>query len=126
MLDAVTVHALVRELLDYANSNRTWGPEVADAFVDLIASYLSDTYSSLDPTLAEDVLNGIRQNWSAEPLAYVDALCTVLANLGDTRPFLREKFAVEQGPAVRALLAETLDELNRCYPTRPPSTPPSD
>jgi hypothetical protein len=115
ILDPQTVHALVRELLDYANANRTWGVEVAEALVDLIASRLSDTYSSLDPDLAGEVLSGIQANWSSEPLAYVDALCTVLANLGDTRRFVREKMAMSQSPEVRAVLAETLVELDRCF-----------
>jgi hypothetical protein len=83
--------------------------------VNLIATRLSDTYSSLDPTLAGEVLSGIQANWSPEPLAYVDALCTVLANLGDTRPLLQEKIATSQSPEVRALLAETLVELNRSF-----------
>jgi hypothetical protein len=109
------VHALVRELLDYANTKQTWGIEVAEALVDLIVTRLSDTYSSLDPTLAREVLSSIQANWSSEPLAYVDALCTVLANLGDIRPFLREKMATEQSPEVRALLAEILVELDRSF-----------
>jgi hypothetical protein len=120
ILDPPTVHAFVRELLDYANANRTWGVEVAEALVDLIMARLSDTYSSLDPSLAREVLRGIQANWSPEPLAYVDALCTVLANLGDTRPFLREKMATGQSPEVRALLAETLAELDRCYADEAP------
>jgi hypothetical protein len=115
ILDPQTIHAFVRELLAYANANRTWGVEVAEALVDLIATRLSDTYSSLDPTLALEVLHGIEANWSTEPLAYVDALCTVLANLGDTRPFLREKIAATQSPEVRALLAETLMELDQAF-----------
>jgi hypothetical protein len=115
ILDPQTIHAFVRELLDYANANRTWGVEVAEALVNLIATRLSDTYSSLDPTLAGEVLSGIQANWSPEPLAYVDALCTVLANLGDTRPLLQEKIATSQSPEVRALLAETLVELNRSF-----------
>ena len=118
ILDPQTVHAFVRELLAYANANRTWGVEVAEALVDLIATRLSDTYSSLDPTLAGEVLHSIEANWSSEPVAYVDALCTVLANLGDTRPFLREKLAAAQSPEVRALLAETLMELDRAFPDR--------
>jgi hypothetical protein len=61
------------------------------------------------------VLSGIQANWSSEPLAYVDALCTVLANLGDTRPFVREKMAMSQSPEVGAVLAETLVELDRCF-----------
>jgi predicted RecB family endonuclease len=115
ILDSRTVHAFVRELLDYANANRTWGVEVAETLVDLIATRLSDTYSSLDAALAREVLSGIQANWSPEPLAYVDALCTVLANLGDTRPFLREKLATSQTPEVRALLADTLMELDRGF-----------
>ena len=49
------------------------------------------------------------------PLAYVDALCTVLANLGDTRRFLREQLAIERSPAAYAILAETLTELDRSF-----------
>ena len=115
ILDPQTIHAFVQELLDYANANRTWGVEVAEALVNLIATRLSDTYSSLDPALAREVLSSIEANWSPEPLAYVDALCTVLANLGDTRPLLQEKMATGQSPEVRALLAETLVELNRSF-----------
>ena len=120
ILDPQTVHAFVRELLGYANANRTWGIEVAEALVDLIATRLSDTYSSLDPTLAREVLSGIEANWFPEPLAYVDALCTVLANLGDTRPFLREKIAATQSLEVRALLAQTLMEVELAFPEQPP------
>jgi hypothetical protein len=116
ILDRRTVHALVAELLAYANANRTWGVEVAEALVDLIATRLSDTHSSLDPILAREVLRGIEANWSPEPLAYVDALCTVLANLGDTRSFLQAKIAEDQSPEVRALLAETLKELDQAFP----------
>ena len=116
ILDPQTVDAFVRELLGYANANRTWGVEVAEALVDLIATRLSDTYSSLDPALAREVLSGIEANWSPEPLTYVDALCTVLANLGDTRPFLREKIATCHSPEVRALLTETLMELDVAFP----------
>ena len=119
-LDPPMVHALVRELLDYANANRTWGVEVAEALVDLIAARSSDVHSSLDPALAREVHDCIRANWSPEPLAYVDALCTVLANLGDTRPFLREKIATGQSPEVQALLAETLSELDRAFAEQPP------
>ena len=36
LLSPQAVHALVRELLDYANANQTWGVEVAEAFVDLM------------------------------------------------------------------------------------------
>jgi hypothetical protein len=115
LLTAQAVHALVRELLDYANVHQTWGVEVAEAFVDLIATRLSDTYAPLDPTLAREVLGGIRAHWASEPLAYVDALCTVLANLGDTRPFLREQLATERSPAAHAVLAETLAELDRSF-----------
>jgi hypothetical protein len=115
ILDSQTIHAFVRELLDYANANRTWGVEVAEAMVDLIATRLSDTHSSLAPALAREVLSGIQANWSPEPLAYVDALCTVLANLGDTRPLLREKLATTQSPEVRVLLAKTLVELNQGF-----------
>ena len=99
ILDPQTVDVLVRELLGYANDNGTWGVEVADALVDLIATRHSDTYSSLDPALARAVLSGVEANWSYEPLAYVDALCTVLANLGDTRPFLRgqDRYLPEPG-----------------------------
>lgn len=121
ILDPQTVHAFVQELLGYANAYRTWGVEVAEALVDLIATRLSDTYSSLDPALAREVLSGIEANWSYEPLAYVDALCTVLANLGDTRPFLREKIATAQSPEVRALLAQTLMELDLAFPDEAPS-----
>jgi hypothetical protein len=120
ILDPQTVHAFVRELLGYANANRTWGVEVAEALVDLIATRLSDTYASLDPTLAREVLSGIEANWFPEPLAYVDALCTVLANLGDTRPFLREKLTTSQSPEVRALLAQTLMELDKAFPDEAP------
>ena len=120
MLDPPTVHAFVRELIDYANANRTWGVEVADALVDLIAVRLSDTHSSLDPGLAREVLSSIRANWSPEPLAYVDALCTVLANLGDSRPLLREMMATGQSPEVQALLAETLSELDRALADKTP------
>ena len=116
ILDPQTVHAFVQELLDYANTHRTWGVEVAEALVELIATRLSDTYSSLDPDLAREVLSGIEANWSPEPLAYVGALCTVLANLGDTRPFLREKMAASQSSEVRALLAETLQALDLAFP----------
>jgi hypothetical protein len=115
ILDPQTVQALVRELLDYANANGTWGVEVAEALVDLIATRLSDTYSSLDPDLVREVLSGVEANWSHEPLAYVDALCTVLANLGDTRVFLQGKLATEPRPAVRALLAGTLAELDEGF-----------
>jgi hypothetical protein len=116
ILDPQTVHAFVRELLDYANANRTWGVEVAEALVDLIATRLSDTYASLDPDLAREVLGGVEAHWSSEPLAYVEALCTVLANLGgDTSLFLRGKIATEPRPEVRALLAETLAELEKCF-----------
>jgi hypothetical protein len=115
ILDSDTVHAFVRELLAYANANRTWGVEVAEALVDLIATRLSDTYSSLDPALAREVFRGIEANWSPEPLAYVDALCTVLANIGDTRSFLRERIAAEPSAEVRALLAETLTQLDRVF-----------
>jgi hypothetical protein len=115
ILDPQTVHALVRELLDYANANRTWGVEVAGALVDLIATRLSDMHSSLDPALAREVISGIRANWSPDPLAYVDALCTVLANLGDSRPLIREKMAAGQRPEVQALLAETLSELDQGF-----------
>jgi hypothetical protein len=121
ILDPQTVHALVRELLDHANANQTWGLEVAEALVDLIAGRLSDTHSSLDSTLAREVLDGVRANWSPEPLAYVDALCTVLANLGDSRPFLREKIATGQSPEVQALLAETLSELDRAFGDKAPA-----
>jgi hypothetical protein len=120
ILDPRTVHAFVRELLDYANANRTWGVEVAEALVDLIATRLSDMHSSLDPALAREVLSSIRANWSPEPLAYVDALCTVLANLGDSRPLLREKMATDQSPEVQALLAETLSELERGFADKAP------
>jgi hypothetical protein len=106
---------LVRELLDYANAHQTWGVEVAGAFVDLIATRLSDTYTPLDPLLAQEVLGGLRAHWASEPLASVDALCTVLANLGNTRPFLREQLATERSPAAHALLAETLAELDRSF-----------
>jgi hypothetical protein len=116
ILDRRTVHTLVVELLAYANANRTWGVEVAEALVDLIATRLSDTYSSLDPMLAREVLQSVEANWSPEPLAYVDALCTVLANLGDTRSFLREKIAAEESLEVRALLAETLTQLDQAFP----------
>ena len=116
LLDSQTVHAFVSELLAYANANRTWGVEVAEALVDLIATRLSDTYSSLDPMLAHEVLSGIEANWRPEPLAYVDALCTVLANLGDTRPFLRDKIATSHSPEVRALLTQTLMELDQAFP----------
>jgi hypothetical protein len=115
LLTAPAVHALVRELLDYANAHQTWGIEVAEAFVDLIATRLSDTYAPLDPLLAREVLSGIRAHWASEPLAYVDALCTVLANLGDTRPFLREQIATERSPETHAILAETLAELDRYF-----------
>jgi hypothetical protein len=115
ILDSPTIHAFVRELLDYANTNRTWGVEVAEALVDLIATRLSDTHLSLEPALARAVLRGIQANWMPEPLAYVDALCTVLANLGDTGPLLREKLATIQNPEVRALLTETLVELERGF-----------
>jgi hypothetical protein len=108
ILDPPTVHTLVRELLDYANANRTWGIEVAEALADLVVTRLSDTHSSLDPALAREVFDGIRANWSTEPLAYVDALCTVLVNMEGTRPFLEGKFVAEQSPDVRALLAEAL------------------
>jgi len=115
LLTAQAVHALVRELLDYANARQTWGVVVAEAFVDLIATRLSDTHAALDPLLAREVLGGIRAHWASEPLAYVDALCTVLANLGDTRPFLREQLATERSPAAHAVLAETLAELDRSF-----------
>ena len=85
LLTSQAVHALVRELLDYANTHQTWGVAVAEAFVDLIATRLSDTYAPLDPLLARAVLGGIRRA-GPPALAYVDVLCTVLANLGDTRP----------------------------------------
>jgi hypothetical protein len=113
LLDPHTVHAFVLELLAYANANRTWGVEVAEALVDLIATRLSDSHASLDPMLAREVLSSIEANWRSEPLAYVDALCTVLANLGDTRPFLHDKIATSHNPEVRALLTETLMELTR-------------
>jgi hypothetical protein len=109
------VQAFVRELLAYANANGTWGVEVAEALVGLVATRLSDTHSSLDPTLAREVLSGIEANWSSEPLAYVDALCTVLANLGDTRWFLRQRIAASRSPEVRALLSETLLEMERAF-----------
>lgn len=115
LLAPQAVHTLVRELLDYANVHQAWGVEVAEAFVDLIATRLSDTYAPLEPLLAQEVLGGIRAHWASEPLAYVDALCTVLANLGDTHPFLREQLATERSPAARALLAETLAELDRSF-----------
>jgi hypothetical protein len=115
LLTPQAVHALVRELLDYANAHQTWGVEVAEAFVDLIATRLSDTHAPLDPRLAREVLGGIRAHWASAPLAYVDALCTVLANLGDTRPFLREKIATERSPQAQAILAETLAELDRSF-----------
>jgi hypothetical protein len=115
LLTPQAVHASVRELLDYANAHQTWGVEVAEAFVDLIATRLSDTSASLDPRLAREVLDGIRAHWAAEPLAYVDALCTVLANLGDTRPFLREQLATARSPAAHAVLAETFAELDRSF-----------
>ena len=56
LLTPQAVHALVRELLDYANAHQTWGVEVAEAFVDLIATRLSDTHAALDPCLAREVL----------------------------------------------------------------------
>jgi hypothetical protein len=115
LLTPQAVHALVRELLDYANAHQTWGVEVAEAFVDLIATRLSDTHAALDPCLAREVLGGIQAHWASEPLAYVDALCTVLANLGGTRPFLREQLATERSPAARAVLAATLAELDRSF-----------
>lgn len=115
LLDAQTVHALVRELLAYASANGTWGVEVAEALVDLVANRLSDTHSSLDPMLTREVLDAIEANWSSEPLAYVDALCTVLANLGDTRRFLREKIATAHGSEVRALLEETMREVEQAF-----------
>jgi hypothetical protein len=115
LLTPQAVHALVWELLDYANVHQTWGVVVAEAFLDLIATRLSDIYAPLDPTLARGVLDGIRAHWASEPLAYVDALCTVLANLGDTRPFLREKLTTERNPAAHAVLAETLAELDRSF-----------
>ena len=116
LLAPETVHAYVRELLDFANAHQTWGVEVADALVDLLAARLSDTHSALDPALGEEVLRSIQANWSSEPVAYVDALCTILANLNiDTRSFLREKLAGEQREEIRALLAGTLAELDRCY-----------
>ena len=59
ILHPQTVHAYVRELLGYANANRT---EVAEALVDLIATRLSDLHSSLDPALAREVLCGIQAN----------------------------------------------------------------
>ncbi len=120
ILDPRTVHAFVRELLDHANANRTWGVEVAEALADLIATRLSDTYSSLEPALADDVLSGVEANWSPEPIAYVDALCAVLANIGDTRPFVRATMATAHSPEVRALLAETLAELDLAYPDEAP------
>ena len=61
------------------------------------------------------MLGGIRAHWASEPLAYVDALCMVLANLGNTRPFLREQLATARSPAAHAFLAETLAELDRCF-----------
>jgi hypothetical protein len=106
---------LVREVLDYANVNQTWGVEVAEAFVDLITTRLSDTDVPLDPRLAQEVLDGIRAHWASAPLASVDALCTVLAHLGDTRPFLREQLATERSPAAHAVLAETFAELDRSF-----------
>jgi hypothetical protein len=115
LLTPQVVHALVRELLDYANAHQTWGVEVAEAFVDLIATRLSDTYAPLDPLLAREVFGGIRAHWASEPLAYVDALCTVLANLGDTRPFLREKIATARSSEAHVVLAETLAELDRSF-----------
>ena len=93
--------------------------ESAEAFVDLIATRLSDTHAALDPRLAREVLGGIRAHWASAPLAYVDALCTVLANLGDTRPFLREQLAIERSPAAHAVLAETLAELDRSFADEP-------
>jgi hypothetical protein len=116
ILDSQTVHAFVRELLDYANDNQTWGVEVAEALVDLIATRLSDTHSYLEPALAHEVLSGIRANWSSEPLTYVDALCTILANLGDTRSFLRERMAGDSSPEIRTLLAQTVAELDLAFP----------
>jgi len=74
LLTPQAVHALVRELLDYANAHQTWGVEVAEAFVDLIATRLSDTHAALDPLLAREVLGGIRAHWASAPLAYVDAV----------------------------------------------------
>ena len=71
--------------------------------------------AGLDPRLAQEVLGGIRAHWASAPLAYVDALCTVLANLGDTRSFLREQIATERSPAAHAFLAETLAELARSF-----------
>jgi hypothetical protein len=115
LLTPQAVHALVQELLDYANAHQTWGVAVAEAFVDLIATRLSDTHALLDLTLAREVLGGIRAHWASAPLAYVDALCAVLANLGDTRPFLREQLATERSPAARAILAETLAALDRSF-----------
>ena len=115
LLTPQAVHAFMREGLDYAHVNQTWGVEVAEAFVDLIATRLSDTYAPLDPRLAREVLGGIRAHCASAPLAYVDALCTVLANLGDTRPFLREQLTTERSPAARAVLAETLAELDRSF-----------
>jgi hypothetical protein len=64
----------------------------------------------LDSALAGEVLSGTQANGSSEPIGYVDALCTILANLGDTRPFLRETIARVRSAEVRALLAETLAE----------------
>ena len=49
LLTPQAVHALVRELLDYANAHQTWGVAVAEAFVDLIATRLSDTSAPPEP-----------------------------------------------------------------------------
>ena len=115
ILEPQTVHAFIRELLDYADANDTWGVEVAEALVDLVATRLSDTFSSIDRSLAEQLVAAIENHWSDEPVAYVDALCTVLANLGDTRPFLRKRLAAARRPEVGALLAEVLAELDLAY-----------
>jgi hypothetical protein len=115
--ETIVPHSPARELsVVYGyRTHQTWGVAVAEAFVDLIATRLSDTSASLDPRLAQEVFGGIRAHWASEPLAYVDALCTVLANLGDTRPFLREQLTTERSPAAHAVLAATLAELDRSF-----------
>jgi hypothetical protein len=123
ILDRATVHRYVRELVAFANApdlGRGGGRGAGR----------SDRRPALGhvrvprPGARPDVLRAIEAHWSPEPIAYVDGLCTVLANLSiDTRPFLREKLAGEKRAPLRALLAETLAELDRLEGGAPPPAP---
>ena len=115
LLTPQAVHALVRELLDYANAHQTWGVEVAEAFVDLTATRLSDTHAALDPCLAREVLGGIQAHWASEPLA--SRRCPVYgpSEPGEHSPVPTRAARHRASPAARTVLATTLAELDRSF-----------